>query len=399
MPGQDISRLTEGFQQELAFWSAYASHVCEVEKQTYALSHMGIEIPEYVYNLSGKSILEIGAGPTGVSLRCVNGRRKIIEPLDYPRWVWERYEYFGVEYDKMRVEDMDEEGWDEVWVLNVLQHIDDLDLALQKIKQSAKVLRIFEWLDIPADTIHKQVLQKNSLDKMLGIHGNVVEVNEPYMYNANAYVGYFNLTTEGARPGLHRKWGGDLHRAMIHYISNMGKSEPLIGAEIGVLAGLNTAIILAVLNIDTLYLIDPYTIYDTDTYTQEQLNTARQTAVTALAPYQDKIVWVPFSSQDAAKYLADAGVQLDFAYIDGDHAYQPVLDDIAAYMPLVKADGVIGGHDFIDDIAEPNRYIQVKSAVFDYSQQYGIPFYSCDFEYSDWWIDKSQLETPNLGDE
>lgn len=193
-----------------------------------------------------------------------------------------------------------------------------------------------------------------------------------------------------ADSSYHKKWGGNLHRAMLHYIKTIDKGQALVGAEIGVLAGQNALIILETLDIEKLYLIDPYTVYETDFYTQADLNEARQAARTLLAPYKDKIIWLPFASLLGAKYLNDIDVQLDFAYLDGDHAYQPVLDDITTYMPLVKPDGVIGGHDFIEDIMEPNRSLQVKSAVIDYCKQQDISFYSCDFEYSDWWIDKSQ---------
>ena len=392
--GITIEQLDEGLRQELQFWSTYSSHMCESEKQTFALSKMGI--PEgYTYNLEGKSILEVGGGPVGVSLRCVNGRRKIIDPLPYPDWVWERYDYFGVEYETIRAEDMEETGWDEVWVLNVLQHVDDLDLVLQKIKQSAKVLRIFEWLDIPTDLMHKHSLEKVHLDKVFVIDGHTEQVSQPYMYAASAYFGCYALNNEITPvivTDLHQKWGGDMHRAMVHYIKATRGDAPVVVAEVGVLAGQSALITLETLNVETLYLVDPYTGYSTDTYTQKELDIARQAAIKLLAPYKDKIVWLPFSSLEAAKFFNDTGIRLDAAYLDGDHAYQPVLNDICTYMPLVKNDGVIGGHDFIDDIVEDNRMIQVKSAVIDYANQNDTPFFSCDFSYSDWWIDKAQLE-------
>lgn len=399
-----ISSLTEGQQGELKFWSTYASHLCEADKQTFCAQLIGIDFTPFVHDLQGKSILEVGAGPVGLTLRCVNGRRKVIEPLQYPDWVWDRYEYFGVEYERVYAEDMNETGWDEVWVINVLQHVDDLNSVLQKIRQSAEVIRIFEWLDIPADDVHKFSLRKDYLDQALGISGHTSAIDERYMYKTTAYHGCFDLDqareqpevstpTEHPTDGLHQKWGGNLPRAMIHYIKAMDKGRPLVGAEIGVLAGQSATIILSTLDIGKLYLIDPYTVYATEVYTQAQLDEARRVAGTSLAPHKDKIVWVPFKSLDAARYLSDVSVQLDFVYLDGDHAYQPVLDDIAAFMSLVKDDGIIGGHDFVEDIVDPeqHRYTQVKSAVLDYTRQHGFPFYSCDFEYSDWWVDKTQI--------
>jgi hypothetical protein len=37
---------------------------------------------------------------------------------------------------------------------------------------------------------------------------------------------------------------------------------------------------------------------------------------------------------------------LDFVFIDGDHTYESVMDDIGAWLPKVRSGGVIGGHDY-----------------------------------------------------
>ena len=36
----------------------------------------------------------------------------------------------------------------------------------------------------------------------------------------------------------------------------------------------------------------------------------------------------------------------DFVYIDGDHSYTAVLQDLKAWGPKVKAGGFLGGHDY-----------------------------------------------------
>jgi cephalosporin hydroxylase len=40
---------------------------------------------------------------------------------------------------------------------------------------------------------------------------------------------------------------------------------------------------------------------------------------------------------------------LDFVYIDADHSFSAVIDDLAAWWPKVKIGGSIGGHDFLPD--------------------------------------------------
>lgn len=37
---------------------------------------------------------------------------------------------------------------------------------------------------------------------------------------------------------------------------------------------------------------------------------------------------------------------LDFVFIDGDHSYESVRDDISAWLPKVKSGGLLAGHDY-----------------------------------------------------
>jgi hypothetical protein len=76
------------------------------------------------------------------------------------------------------------------------------------------------------------------------------------------------------------------------------------------------------------------------------------------------------SSVVASERFEDAS--LDFVYIDGDHKYSAVQEDIAKWLPKIKKDGVIGGHDFdYEDVAgavlanlgSPHRIFQDTSWV------------------------------------
>jgi predicted O-methyltransferase YrrM len=37
---------------------------------------------------------------------------------------------------------------------------------------------------------------------------------------------------------------------------------------------------------------------------------------------------------------------IDFIYIDGDHSYNAVKQDLEMYLPKLKDNGIIGGHDY-----------------------------------------------------
>lgn len=50
-------------------------------------------------------------------------------------------------------------------------------------------------------------------------------------------------------------------------------------------------------------------------------------------------------SVDAAKRFEDGSI--DFLMIDGDHGYEAVRDDLEAWLPKMRAGGVISGDDFL----------------------------------------------------
>ena len=53
---------------------------------------------------------------------------------------------------------------------------------------------------------------------------------------------------------------------------------------------------------------------------------------------------IRMNSVEAAKSFEDG--TLDVVYIDGAHDYQNVKDDILAWMPKLKAGGILAGHDY-----------------------------------------------------
>lgn len=56
-----------------------------------------------------------------------------------------------------------------------------------------------------------------------------------------------------------------------------------------------------------------------------------------------KIIKLKSTSIEASKNFDDAS--LDFVYLDGSHTYEDVLSDITHWIPKIKKNGFIGGHD------------------------------------------------------
>ena len=80
---------------------------------------------------------------------------------------------------------------------------------------------------------------------------------------------------------------------------------------------------------------------------------------------------------------------LDFVYIDADHHYESVTEDINAWFPKVRTGGLVSGHDYcryldhfgvieaVNDFCSANRYSDLKLTTGDYWN--GIEFPSWYF--------------------
>jgi len=159
----------------------------------------------------------------------------------------------------------------------------------------------------------------------------------------------------------------------------------IIGAEIGVGAGQNAKKILENLDIKKLYLIDLWTRFseyvkelkDTRNYSLKTTN-GKQIAEKNLAKWNTRLVWTDEKSADAIEFIENE--ELDFVYIDGNHNYKYVLEDINLYWTKLKVGGLMAGHDF-----KP-KFPGVIQAVV---EKFGVNFETAcsnDRKYNvDWW--------------
>jgi hypothetical protein len=152
---------------------------------------MGLTSKGYAFDVQGRSILDIGGGPTSMMLKCLNLKEGlVVDPLNYPEWTRQRYAIKNISVIVAPGEDLDESGWDEVWIYNCLQHTDDPRQIIENARAAAPVLRIFEWIDVPAHPGHPHELTEAKLNEWCGGKGGTVTLAERGCYG-KAYYGVF----------------------------------------------------------------------------------------------------------------------------------------------------------------------------------------------------------------
>ncbi len=165
---------------------------------------------------------------------------------------------------------------------------------------------------------------------------------------------------------MHKYAGGYTYpydvRPMIEWIrDNLGTG--LKGVEIGVFEASNAGYISEQWNPSSLSLRDHWECDEQYKRAIERINNLKHSGNTN--------TYRSYSS-DAIKYFKDD--ELDFVYIDANHEYEYVKEDIALWTPKVKKGGVVGGHDYHLS-AGVNKAV---NEVYDDFRQ----------EKEDWWVVK-----------
>lgn len=83
----------------------------------------------------------------------------------------------------------------------------------------------------------------------------------------------------------------------------------------------------------------------------------------------------PLNATIVRKFSADAAADvpdqsLDFVYVDGNHVYDAVIEDLTVWSPKVKRGGFVAGHDFRVFTNKPT--IHVVRAVEDFTKRHKI---------------------------
>ena len=152
------------------------------------------------------------------------------------------------------------------------------------------------------------------------------------------------------------------------------------GVELGVAYGGNSASILSIDNVTKLYGVDPY--LHMDGY-DDPMNLPQQEFdklyVSVLKRLDDKrYTHIRKTSKEAVN---DVPGQVDFIFIDADHSYEGVKEDIEIWFSKVRIGGIISGHDY-GHVNFPG----VKKAVHEFFDVFGWQVH--DEGEGVWWVEK-----------
>ena len=99
-------------------------------------------------------------------------------------------------------------------------------------------------------------------------------------------------------------------------------------------------------------------------------------------------------SEEAVKHFKDQS--LDLVFIDGDHRYEAIKQDIEMWYPKVKNGGVFSGHDCEKRMSEVDPAILLENKHIDWIPDFhpgvilavGEKFPNCNIENDVWWVVK-----------
>lgn len=181
---------------ERDWWGACHNTYGEEQKQLLYANRMGLQTfhdskSPFNFDLNDISVLDIGGGPVSILLKCTNfSRARVIDSLAFPDWVLARYELARIEFERGQGEHLDETGWDECWIYNVLEHTERPELIIQNARKAAKLIRIFQWIDTGLSAGHLHSLSETQLNDWLDGEGKVELINRGEC-RGKAYYGIF----------------------------------------------------------------------------------------------------------------------------------------------------------------------------------------------------------------
>lgn len=143
-----------------------------------------------------------------------------------------------------------------------------------------------------------------------------------------------------------------------------------VGVEIGVGDGGNACAAVEYIQPTKYYLVDPWRLYEgynpgkfTQAYFDKLYARVRQDFANA-----ENVCILRLTSEEAATVVPD---DLDFVYVDGNHAYDFKMLDMELWYPKIRSGGVLGGDDY--------NMASTQAVVRDFCGSRGLSFEVSEF--------------------
>lgn len=140
---------------------------------------------------------------------------------------------------------------------------------------------------------------------------------------------------------------------IINYLKTHFQKNSVNVIEIGARYGESSKVLLNNLNVNKYIIIDPYTSYDeysNDGFNKIILNDNDDNIFyktkNELETLHNNMVFYRTFSTDTTTINDIENDSIDIIFIDGNHTYKYVLDDLENYYPKLKQNGIICGDDF-----------------------------------------------------
>jgi len=139
------------------------------------------------------------------------------------------------------------------------------------------------------------------------------------------------------------------------------------GVEVGVQRGEFSKAVLARWPGREYHMVDAWKTWPEEEYpdptNREHPEMNFQAALGVAKLHWSRVVIHRMTSEEAAALPIYADGSLDWVYIDANHTYKYVRQDILLWLPKVRSGGILAGHDYVDGPARGRPDIEVKRAV------------------------------------
>lgn len=164
-----------------------------------------------------------------------------------------------------------------------------------------------------------------------------------------------------------------MHRSIMSLLNSIERYQPnqyLVGCEVGVWRGETSEFLLRQFPLDLhLCMVDSWEVEGNQVRAkdQETMNNGKQIATTRTEFAENQRTIKHMRSIDAAKDFRDGC--FDFVFIDANHVYEYVKEDIEAWWPKVRTGGILLGHDYNGVLERRKSVWGVKRAVDEFANK------------------------------